>query len=622
MYLIPEPKSAERREGSFFIGYDTHIVIDGGIRENAAVYAGILKKCMIEWTGVSAAVIKGAPGKGDIYLKQNPKLDAQEYRLLITSDGITAEGGDGAAILYAAETLCQMIEQCGCCLECIDIHDYPSIRHRGYYLDESRGRVLKLDYLKETVDRLCRYKINEFQLYIEHTYMLRDFSEMWRDETPLLAEEIMDLDRYCRERHVELIPSLASFGHLYTLLGTKSHADLCELEDSEKQPFSFWQRMLHHTVNVADDRTLPLIKGMLEEYMALFSSNKFNLCGDETFDLGKGKSKPLADKSSVHRIYIDYIKDICTFLVKKGKQPMFWGDVICEAPELVRELPEETICLTWGYDPDQSGDASHKMAQTGVKQYLCPGVCGWNQWMNLVEDSYRNITRMCSYAREDKAMGILNTDWGDCGHVNDPRFSIPGMIYGAAFSWSDEILSFDEINRRISAAEYHDSSKQFVSLAAQISAHSRFQWWDAMMYYEKNRPEAGEGKLPEYAALPSPEETDRLNAELDALRRELKKTVAHMDSRSRCCLQEYDAAAVGIGIWNEIGACLSQKEAGQEWEQGRRFALAERLENWFMAYKTAWRDTSREGDLPRVAEIIFWYADLLRGRERMNKIRY
>ena len=74
------------------------------------------------------------------------------------------------------------------------IEDGPDIKHRGYYLDVTRGRVPQMAYLKKVVDRLCRYKINEFQLYVEHTYMFAGLSEMWRDETPLTAEEIMELD--------------------------------------------------------------------------------------------------------------------------------------------------------------------------------------------------------------------------------------------------------------------------------------------------------------------------------------------------------------------------------------------------------------------------------------------
>ena len=124
-------------------------------------------------------------------------------------------------MLYGVETFCQIVQQCGGILPCVQIQDAPDMPNRGYYFDQTRGRVLKLEELKKIADRMCRYKLNQLQLYVEHTYLFRDFSEMWRDQTPLTAEEILELDSYCRERHIELVPSLASFGHLCTLLSTK-----------------------------------------------------------------------------------------------------------------------------------------------------------------------------------------------------------------------------------------------------------------------------------------------------------------------------------------------------------------------------------------------------------------
>ena len=116
---------------------------------------------------------------------------------------------------------------------------------------------------------MAYYKLNQLQLYVEHTYLFSGLSEMWRDETPLTAEEIRELDAYCAKLHIELVPSIATFGHLYMLLSTKSYGDLCEFPDSWKEPFSFWDRMQHHTVNVSGGRAIELIKAMIEEYMAL-----------------------------------------------------------------------------------------------------------------------------------------------------------------------------------------------------------------------------------------------------------------------------------------------------------------------------------------------------------------
>ena len=370
-------------EGSFALAYDSQIVIAPELGRHGNVSAGILKDCIQKWTGFCPRILKGKAGKGDICFSLSAELTGEAYRLLIGAGGIVCEGGSGAGVFYAVQTLCQIIEQCRGVLPYLEITDAPDMEHRGYYLDQTRGRVFTLDALKETVDRLCRYKINEFQLYIEHTYLFRGLSELWRDETPLTAEEIMELDEYCLARNIELIPSLASFGHLYTLLSTKSHEELCQLPEASAQPFSFWDRMRHHTVNVTDARVLPLIKGMLEEYLALFSSDKFNLCADETFDLGTGRSAEYAKEHGVHRMYIEYVRELCTFLADKGKQPMFWGDVICDEPFLVKELPENIICLTWGYAPDKSEEYLPENGRDRSKAVSVPRCCGMNQWMNL-----------------------------------------------------------------------------------------------------------------------------------------------------------------------------------------------------------------------------------------------
>lgn len=257
MILIPKPLGVNYGEGAFSCTFETYIVCGEGAE---AFPARLLKECIGKWTGLHPTVVRGKARKGDIVLGLDAGLKEQEYVLAIEADGIRVLGGDGAGLLYGVQTLCQMVEQRGALLPVVTVKDFPRIFRRGYYLDQTRGRVLKLEELKRMADRLCRFKINEFQLYVEHTYLFRDLSEMWRDTTPLTAEEIMELDDYCAERHIDLVPSLASFGHLYMLLSTKIHEDLCELSDASSRPFSFFDRMRHHTVNVSDEGAFSLVK--------------------------------------------------------------------------------------------------------------------------------------------------------------------------------------------------------------------------------------------------------------------------------------------------------------------------------------------------------------------------
>lgn len=612
MKLLPQPKKIEEKEGSYTITYDKTIVLSADSTKQDFFYAKLLKETIITWAGSDLAVLRGEAKKGDIFLTKKKQSHPQGYHLRIDSEGITIEG-EGIGLLYGIQTLRQLITCYGAVLPAVEIEDRPDFSHRGFYHDITRGRIPTLKYLKKLADRMSYYKLNELQLYIEHTYLFRELPEVWREETPLTAEEILEFDAYCAERGIELVPSLASFGHLYQLLSTKTCAKFCELEDSETKPFSFLDRMQHHTMNVSDPDSLALSKALITEYMSLFQSNRFNLCADETFDLGKGKSKELAEKQGTKQMYLSYVKELCNYLVSKGKQPMFWGDIICGFPESLKELPKETICLNWGYAPDQREEETKRLAQAGAVQYVCPGVAGWNMFINKLFSSYQNIRRMCEYGRKYNAIGVLNTDWGDFGHINHPEFSVPGMIYGACFSWNQEEISYDELNERISKIEYQNTSGQLVSLLGQTEGKNCFKWEHMVIFAEKWRD--GILKEQQQAAAESLEllESEQANQSLKEIKAKLLSCVSHMDSSKREQVSAICLAIDGICLLNCIGSAVKERLSGRE-KQPEDAALAGELERWFYHYKKLWRTVSKESDLGKISKIIFWYADFLRER--------
>lgn len=67
-----------------------------------------------------------------------------------------------------------------------------------------------------------------------------------------------------------------------------------------------------------------------------------------------------------------------------------------------------------------------------------------------------------------------------------------------------------------------------------------------------------------------------------------------MDSSARSLIASYLIAIEGIQIFNEIGSAIA---FGRE-----DFALAARLETWYMSYKELWRENSRAGDCPLVEQ--------------------
>lgn len=605
MYIIPEPQEMTQREGQYTITFDQKIVIASSGGVNAYEYAKLLQEELRACTGYGLAITRGSSCKAAVTLAVDCAMGEEEYRLDVQEDGIRITGGTDRGLLYGVQTLRQMVRQTGACIPYTAIHDYPAIKNRGFYHDVTRGRIPTLSYLKKLADNIAFYKMNQLQLYVEHTFLFEGLSEMWRDDTPLTAQDILEFDAYCRKLNIELVPNISCFGHLYKLLRTKSYEHLCEIPDPRKEPFGLRYRMMHHTIDVSDEESMALIKSLIDQFMPLFTSEHFNIGADETFDLGKGKNLEKAEQIGIKRLYIDFVKELCEYVVSKGKRPMFWGDIICDFPEVIKELPAQTICLNWGYEKEQSDEPTKKLAAAGAVQYNCPGVSGWNQFVNRLDVAYENIKRMCTYALQYGTEGVLTTDWGDYGHINHPDFGIPGRIYGAAFSWNRNIPDFDEINRRISRVEFGDVSEKLVGVMADISHCQVFNWEEAVRYIE------GAGTAPEMDKLSG---VAKVLEKLDCIADELRHMTPGLPEQTLSIIHACLIAIRGMELLQKIGVAVSAQDYHTEPVLPVEGAtLAGELEEWFMYYKEEWRSVSRESELYQLQDVMFRYADLLRG---------
>lgn len=611
MILLPLPKRLQEGNGNFQLSFDAMIVMEPSCPAGAAIYAQMLKEEVFSCTGMKIQVTRGDAKPGDIRLCVDKMMWESRYHLDVEQDNVAIRGGSLAALGHGVQTLRQLFRQYAGLLPVVQIEDEPDFKVRGFFHDVTRGRVQTLPNLKKMVDTMVFYKLNQLQLYIEHTYLFRGMTELWRDETPLTADEVMELDAYCAKRGVELVPALASFGHLYKLLGTRTYAGLCELEDSAGQEFSFWDRMGHHTLNAADERSFALITGMIGEFMQLFRSDQFNICADETFDLGTGKSRALAEEKGKGALYAEFVSKLFDFLAENGKTPMFWGDIICESPELLKKFPKEVVCLAWGYSETEPDTQVRVLHEAGTKLYVCPGTRGWNHFVNQMQEGYGNIARMCAYGRKYHALGVLNTDWGDYGHVGHPDFSIPGMIYGAVFSWGRTEVSFDELNRMISVLEFGDASGTFVDCLAKVGRLPVFGWNRAVQLKEWSQKKwETKGIFEDLCA--ERERFGEAREQGEKLRLELSVICRSMDGKKRRILACAQLSLRIIAAWNAVGEYLFVREGDAPAWPGGSQMLAKELEQCLFYYKEFWRENSREGDLAKVSDVFFWYADLLR----------
>lgn len=613
--LIPEPVKTVKSEGYFKISGHIKIVLDSLSKINNLNCAESLKKDIEEYTGVVVPFTKAfVPQKNDTIILKIKDGKHESYSIDITKCNVTVTGSDDAGLFYGVQTLRQIVKLNKNTLPCMHIEDYPYFKVRGYYHDVTRGKVPTLDTLKELCDRLSYYKINQMQLYIEHSFAFSDETEVWSGNTPLTPEDILYLDEYCSARHVELVPSISLFGHLYEVLRSESFNELCEL-GKDSSEYSWINRQLHHTLDVFNPKSIEFVEKRISEFLPLFSSNKFNICCDETFDVGQGKNKAVLNKTGQGKLYVDFLNEIIDCARKYNKEIMFWDDIILKQPEYLKYIPQDITCLTWDYSADVKEDSVKAISESGHSQYVCPGVAGWNCIMNNMNDASSNIRKMVSYGKKYNAEGILNTDWGDFGHVNLFGNSTPGMILGAALSWNpDSNLSDSDFDKQVSETEYGEPSKTLVSYLRQLGSLSPFNWAAVVVWKEgkSGRYPVGENYKALIQAAPGEFIEGAYIKALD-IEDKLLSLYSKVDKDRQLDMKEFISSAVGTALLNAL--CLVIKK--YDFKQDVKTVcepndLAEQFELWFCDYEKLWRARNKESELFRIKDTIKGVCKILR----------
>lgn len=614
MTLIPQPANLAANGEKFLLDQGFKIVLDPNCGFPEFRAAKLLKSGIQRAACIECPVEKSeTPPRGGAFLRKTDS-SGEGYRLTVTAAGAELTGGE-TGIFWGIQTLRQIVRQYGAAWPGVSIRDAPAFRTRGFFYDVTRGKVPTLETLKDLADRLAFYKINQMQLYVEHTFAFLGFSEAWTGKDPLTAEEILELDGYCRKRHIELVPALATFGHLYEILMTKTWRKYSELPIDDSQPFSWYERMAHHTLNAADGGSFDLVRRMLDQYIPLFSSGQFNICCDETFDIGAGKGAELVQREGKGRVYVDFLKKIIRYVQGKGKKVSFWGDIILKTPEYIREIPKGVQCLYWNYGADFKEEEIRTVAESGTEFQVCPGVGGWRMMMNLFENAFRNITRMVRLGKQYGAKGVLNTDWGDFGHVNLLANSMPGMALGAALSWNtDDSRDWREFSRAYFRMEFGALADGLSDALTELS-RQQAGTWAGIVCWRESRLLGMQSAEHDRNLILAMDDAAALRGYRRALELERQIAVSARPASRTTDLQEYACSARGVALTD--AACLALKkyaygrpETPLALECG---ALAEALEYWFRQYEILWRRRNRESELYRIRSTVQDLCGFLRG---------
>lgn len=441
MNLLPAPRSLKQRPGSFLLP-----------------------------TSTAAAALK-------LRCDESAPKHPEGYKLIINKTGIEVVFRTNAGLRAARATLQQIFREYGRRLPCVEIRDWPDFDRRGFMLDVSRGRVPNLKTLLDLAERLAEFKINELQLYTEHTFAYRNYQSIWKSWGALTAEEIRKLDVRCRELGIDLVPNQNSFGHLRYFLEHPRVKKLAEVsepyEDASKE---FVRRP--STLAPNNPGTIPFLRGLFDELLPNFTSEFFNVGCDETWDLGRGQSKELCRRKGKGPVYLDFVKRVQKEVTKRKRRTMFWGDIILKYPALIKNIPRDSIALNWGYEADHPFDRETALfAKSGIPFYVCPGTSTWMTMVGKHDNAMTNLRRAAEAGRKNKASGYLITEWGDGGHPQPLAVSWLPLAAGAALAWCQESYQESSLVPVLSRDIFQDPGQSVAKAAFALGlAHQKLHF--------------------------------------------------------------------------------------------------------------------------------------------------
>ena len=385
----------------------------------------------------------------------NPHLVVQKeilpcpeaYKLRISPNGITIAASQKTGIFRALTTLSQLMEgePSPGSLPCIEVEDGPVLVRRGFMLDVSRCKVPTMKTIFGLIDLLAELRFNELQLYVEHTFAFRGHETVWGDASPLTGEEIRKIDQYCKERFIELVPNLNSFGHFERWLMHEPYKHLAECPDGFRRETPYIVRD-HGTTLKPNQSSLDFVDSLYSEYLPNFSSEKFNVGMDEPWELGQGWSKKEIERRGKDKVYLDHLEGIRKLVEKHGKHMQFWADVLLEKPENASLLSPSASPIIWGYEANHPfASQAETISSCGLSYCLAPGTGTWRGFTGRWQNAKANVESAVQNAIEHKAEGILLTSWGDCGNHQPWTVLYPPLVYAAQLAWNGKQLEDGQV---------------------------------------------------------------------------------------------------------------------------------------------------------------------------------
>ena len=430
-HILPTPQQVETAEGHFIWNDDvvlSYDASDNGINQIVTLFRNDLDQICGKKVQFSRGVIKG---KRFIELIKTDHLGVNEnedqaYRLTVNNNFVRMEATTNTGLFYATQSLKQLFRYSflsnkgEIVIPCMTITDWPNFKIRAWQDDISRGPIVSMDYLKRLIPQMAECKLNAFSLYTEHTFKTKCHPDIAPADA-FTAEEIKELEDFCRPYHIQIIGNQQCFGHFEEILCNPFYSHLADTK---------WN------LNPAKEETYKFLEDHLKEVANAYKSPYFNINCDETEALGQGYAKAYVDSVGAETVYYQHINRVNRMLRPYRKRVMMWGDIADQHPEILNNLDNDIFLIAWSYvGIDSFDDFLQPYVNSGRNFFVAPGVSLSERVWPKHYEFRKNIANLCRDGYKNGALGVINTCWDDFGE-SLTNSALYGLALGAEASWN------------------------------------------------------------------------------------------------------------------------------------------------------------------------------------------
>ncbi|CAN5774237.1 hypothetical protein BH09VER1_BH09VER1_16940 [soil metagenome] len=290
----------------------------------------------------------------------------------------------------------------------------------GLHLD-LRIQVLPIQALRRVAREASEVGLNTLILEWEGSFPFQEHAVI-SNRYAYTRREVQGFIRDCTRWGLDVIPLQQCFGHLEYILQHQRYAHLRESETD-----------LCQLCPSRIDDAITTFSEIFRDIASAHPSDYFHIGGDETYLLGHcPKCRARSQTHGKSHLYVEYFRRVAEEVIKLGKRPLLWVDMLLKHPEAAAQMPRECIFIDWnyGWSVDRFGDFQSLRSQPfefwgAPAMRSSPDNHSSFSWATHLG----NLRDYVPLARSMNFQGMILTSWSTSG-VYGYEWESPGHALG------------------------------------------------------------------------------------------------------------------------------------------------------------------------------------------------